>query len=163
MNLATRDEFIQFYEQHVSRVRGLLFRLAGEGPLSDLTQETFLKAWDARESFRGESDVGTWIYRIAYNCAMDFLRRSKPVGALKEVFLPEATTETIVDHNDLVEKAMAQLDLPHKSVVILFYFQDTDVRQISEILKIPEGTVKSRLSTARAQMLKYFEINGVRL
>ena len=77
MSLRSAEDFKKFYEEHATKVRGVLFRLVGEQALSDLTQEAFMKAWEHRNKFRGDSEASTWLYRISYNCAVDYLRKHK--------------------------------------------------------------------------------------
>src|SRR3972149_775128 len=71
---ASELDFQQIYETFQPKIHRYLTRLAGESEAEDLTQETFVKAHRALENFRGESQLSTWIYRIAANTAMDKLR-----------------------------------------------------------------------------------------
>ncbi len=162
MGIGTKDDFILFYEAHATKVRGLLFRLVGVSFLHDLTQEVFMKAWENRKQFKGESEASTWVYRIAYNCAIDHLRKNKKRS--DELFEEIAVSESLEkDHSDrqLADLALRSLDLDHRSVAILFYLQDLSVKEISEVVGIPEGTVKSRLNQARLKMSEYLEEKGV--
>ena len=162
MNLKSKEDFQIFYEKQAPKVRGLLFRLVGEGALSDLTQEAFMKAWEYRDKFRGESEASTWLFRISYNCAVDHLRRNKKREAPLSAELSDSL-EKEFSHREMVDQALEVLDLEHRVVVILFYLEDQGIKDIALALEIPEGTVKSRLNQARGRMAEFFEKKGVRI
>lgn len=162
MSLDSEQIFRQFYEAHAPKVRGLLFRLVGETALNDLTQEAFMKAWEHRNKFRGESEASTWLYRIAYNCAVDFLRKS----GKKELPLSEPITDSVekeISNKELVNLILTSLDFEHRGVVVLYYLEDQTVKDIALILDIPEGTVKSRLNHARKKISDILIKKGVSL
>lgn len=162
MSFTDAADFANFYEAHAQKVRGLLFRLVGESALSDLTQEAFMKAWEHRKKFRAESEASTWLYRIAYNCAVDYLRKDgrKDEPALE---LSEESLERDLSNRELVELALATLEVDMRAVVILFYLEDQSLKDIAQTLEIPEGTVKSRLSLARQKMSEVLAKKGVSL
>lgn len=163
MRLHSAEDFKRFYEKHAPKVRGMLFRLVGESALSDLTQETFMRAWENRDKFRGESEASTWLYRISYNCAVDYLRKNKK-GQLPDVeVLVRPTQEDLLSGKETVDLMLSALDIEHRGVVILFYFEDLSVKEIAESLLIPEGTVKSRLNAAREKMNHVLMKKGVTL
>lgn len=164
MSLKTNQEFLDFYEKQVSKVRGLLYRIVGEVPLNDLTQETFLKAWEYRNKFRGDSEASTWLYRISYNCAIDYLRKTKNRDHISPEQEEESgSLEKEISQRDLADKALAHLEVEHRVVTVLFYLEDQSIKEISRILQIPEGTVKSRLNTARIEMNEFLTKKGVTL
>ncbi|MEN0059487.1 MAG: sigma-70 family RNA polymerase sigma factor [Bdellovibrio sp.] len=154
-------DFEKFYEAHADKVRGLLFRLVGSEVLSDLTQEVFMKAWQHRDDFRGESHASTWLYRVAYNCAIDFLRKAGERSAPGKFW--QNSLEKEVSHRQIVEMLLLELSWDHRTVVVLYYFEERPVREIGEILSIAEGTVKSRLSQARQKMTELLKMKGVEL
>lgn len=149
---ASQQDFIDFYSSHSDKVRGIIFRLVGESALKDLTQDTFLKAWENRHKFRGESLASTWLYRIAYNCAIDYLRKNKKFSQVEVVIEDLMDPQTDIQNRNLVEAAIKELSEEQRVVVLLHYVEDLSLREVAEILDIPEGTVKSRLSYARKVM-----------
>lgn len=161
MSLSSEEAFQVFYETHAAKVRGLIFRLAGDSALNDLTQEAFMKAWENRDKFRGESESSTWIFRIAYNCAIDFLRKSGRAMHIEAEQAIEHSLEKDLSNRELVDLVLSSLDVEHRAVVILFYIEDQDIKEISKALQIPEGTVKSRLSHSRSKMSELLKRKGV--
>lgn len=162
MSFHEADQFSEFYKTHATKVRGLLFRLVGEAVLNDLTQEAFLKAWENRHRFRGDSEAYTWLYRITYNCAVDYLRKNK--GAIDlEVNDLDERLEQDISNRELVELVLRSLEAELRVVVILFYLEEQSLKDISLALEIPEGTVKSRLNTARQRMNDLLVKKGVKL
>lgn len=162
MSVSEAKEFSLFYRAHAMKVRGLLFRLVGESALSDLMQESFLKAWENRHRFRGESEASTWLYRITYNCAVDHLRRKGRVEPVSEPQISESL-EHELSQRELVDLALSALDVELRSLVVLFYLEERPLKELAEVFSIPEGTVKSRLNSARARMNEVFQKKGVRL
>lgn len=162
MSVADAKEFSVFYEAHATKVRGLLFRLVGDSALSDLMQESFMKAWEHRHNFRGESEASTWLYRIAYNCAVDHLRRKGRQDPAPQQEVDERLEHELTQR-ELVDLALSALDTEARSLVILFYLEERSLKEIAEVFAIPEGTVKSRLNSARARMNEIFQKKGVHL
>ncbi len=161
MSLRSAEDFKKFYEEHATKVRGVLFRLVGEQALSDLTQEAFMKAWEHRNKFRGDSEASTWLYRISYNCAVDYLRKHKKPELEPDQDVVIASHEQQYSDRQLVELLLRSLDLEHRAVVVLFYLEDLGVKDVAETLGIPEGTVKSRMNHARNKMMEFLVKKGV--
>lgn len=158
---SSQQDFIDFYSSHADKVRGIIFRIAGESALKDLTQDTFLKAWENRHKFRGESLASTWLYRIAYNCALDFLRKNKKSNQTESLIEEQIDPQVDIQNRNLVEAAIKELSEEQRVVVLLHYVEDLSLREVAEILEIPEGTVKSRLSYARKLMNEVLSERGL--
>ena len=134
----------------------------------EIAQEVFLKAYKSIKDFKGNSLFSTWLYRITTNTCLDELRKKKKVISLDEdiKFGDASIKHQIRDDSpgpeDLIEKAetvklvneMIEL-LPedYKSIIVLRDIQEFSYKEISQIIKCPIGTVKSRINRAR-QMLK---------
>ncbi len=122
----------------------------------DAFQEVFVKVFHKYESFREESSEKTWIIKITINTCKDILRSAwlKRVH-LTDTIANEGSTAGIEnrivksEENRLLFNEVIALKPAYKEVVILFYYQDYDTSQISKILNIAEGTVRSRLFRAR--------------
>ena len=130
----------------------------------DAFQEVFIKVFNKMDSFKGESSEKTWIIRITINLCKDILRSSW----MKRVLLTDKTTNRVIkfdfdkkinrqEENRRLYEAVLSLPPAYKEVVILFYYQEFDTLEISRVLKIAEGTVRSRLHRAREILKKQLE------
>lgn len=121
----------------------------------ELTQEIFLLVWRKLYTFKGKSAFGTWLYRIAVNLISRKIKRynhESDTTALQEEFAADSTCqrESLLD----LEAAIATLPPKAKSVLILYELENLGHRQISEILKISEGTCKAHLHRAKKLLKK---------
>jgi len=137
----------------------------------DLSQETFIKAYFALHTFKDGMSFFTWIRKIALNSTLNFLKskkREEPLGRREETLTGPSTSsggelpQEKLQRNQLEQKfteALRALPPEQKAVFILRVFEDLSYNDISEVLKIPRGTVMSRLNRARKrlreEMLEY--------
>ncbi|HUU92534.1 MAG TPA: sigma-70 family RNA polymerase sigma factor [Phycisphaerae bacterium] len=162
--------FGEIVERHEDRLYNTIYRLVGSAEdARDLLQDTFVKAYEKLEAFRGGSSLYTWLFRIAVNTSLSHRRRRKwvqmsaPAGDDDDPNPGNAVADTAVadpadplmaaETETLVQEAINSLDDEHRTVVVLRDIQHCDYQQIAEILEVPPGTVKSRLHRAR-MMLK---------
>ena len=173
-----QDAFAQLLELHQSKVYGLTLRLTGSAEdAMELTQETFFNAWRGLPGFHGESKFSTWLYRLATNAAIDFLRREKRRRAMTVDPLSgqddNRPVSDIPDHrmtpqgelerkelHQAIERGLAKLSDEHRQVLILREFQGLSYAEIAQILQIEEGTVKSRIARARLALRKILLADG---
>ncbi len=148
---ARRDLF----ELTSERIFRLLHRMTGSrDDASDLSQETFLKAFAQIEKFDGRSSVATWLYRIAVNEALQFFRRAKTARSGNEASThasgdcPADTATIRID----VQAALTEVDALDRAILLLRYQDGLDYREIAEVVGCAEGTVGSRLSRARDRL-----------
>ena len=161
--------FGEIVRHHEDRLYNTIYRLVGSAEdARDLLQDTFVKAYENLETFRGGSSLYTWLFRIAVNTSLSHRRRRKwvqmsaPPGDEDDPNPGNAVADTAtVDPADglvtaetevLVQEAINGLDDEHRTVVVLRDIQHCDYRQIAEILEVPPGTVKSRLHRARMML-----------
>lgn len=152
----TSEEFHSFYQEHQPYLRALLFRFVGPSDLDDVVQESFIKIYNNLNNFENRSSIKTWCTRIAINTAKDFLRK-KQRGTWLEIKDPQDlshSSELTSSWEEQVAKEslaniLKKLSPKLKEVLILYSMKDLEIKEIAEILKIPEGTVKSRLNEAR--------------
>lgn len=135
-------------------LRALAYRILGDRDrMDDALQEAYLHAFRALPRFRGDSALGTWLYRIAYNACLDELKRGHnvvPLESVSERTDPRAgASETVPLRGDLAA-ALASLSPYDRAAVLLVDAQGFDYASAAEILDVPEGTVASRLNRARA-------------
>ncbi len=163
------QSFRLLYQRHQQRVRSILYQLCDGDNLDDLVQEVFLRAWKGLPKFRHTAKFSTWLYRIAWNVASD-QRQSLAKGRTQLQVLThhaaiqqEAPDVMSLHYQDLVKRGLQTLSLDHRTVLVLHDLEEVPQREISEILDIPLGTVKSRLFHARGAMRHFFEREGVQL
>lgn len=151
------ERMIDTYGQDVLRVSYMY--LKDKQRAEDAFQEVFLKVYQKYESFRNESNEKTWIIRIAINVCKDYLRSS---WIRRVLLIDRATTEETtpgidsevirLDENNYLFSQVLSLPPIFKEVIILYYYQEFDTIEISKILNIAEGTVRSRLHRARESL-----------
>jgi len=154
--------FEEVYRGHSRRLYGVALRMLGNpADAEDMLQEIFLAAHRKLDSFRGESALGTWLYRLAVNLCLDYLRsrtgRSiNMTDALDdEPVLPDAGSrglaDRVVTRMDL-ERALAQLPEGCRTAFVLHDVQGLEHREVGEIMGIAEGTSKSQVHKARMRL-----------
>ncbi len=124
-------------------------QLSVEADREDAVQETLRRAWEKRASLKNDSYLRTWVIRILLNVCHD-IQREKQRMVPTEV-LPEPPVPSGSDSVDL-RACLLQLDERERIPVLLYYIEGYDLKQIATILRIPQGTVKSRLSRGRRQL-----------
>jgi len=149
--------FDELYRRYSSKMHYYFFRMLGQNQdkADDFTQELFIRVIEKGTYFDTKQRFSTWLYAVAGNMCKNEYRRQerKPEQALPDHFDvvmardglyldSETDLELFKDH---LQKALEQLDFNHRQCFILRYQQDLAIREISEIIGCPEGTVKSRL------------------
>lgn len=156
-----REAFGALVEQYRDNVYRLAYRMCGnEYDADEAAQEAFVAAWRALPNFRGDAKFSTWLYRLTTNAAIDVMRREKrhqTVGDGEMVDLaddadsPQETVER-TEQQEAVQKALATLSEEYREVLLLRYMEELDYAEIAEVLKLPSGTVKSRINRAKAAL-----------
>lgn len=153
------DAFRVLVERYRDRLHGLVLRIVRTpADAEEVTQDAFVRAWLALPRFRGEASFSTWIYRIAVRRAFDRaqtlkLRRAREAG-LEAAGEPAAPGD-LAERAAQVGRIEALVDLlppAQRAAVTLYYLQDRSVEQVAETLEMPENTVKTHLSRARAAL-----------
>ncbi len=164
--------FALLVERWREKIRALCIRMTGNVPLGeDLAQDVFARVFEKRREFKGASKFSTWLWRIAVNRCYDEMRR--PVN--------RATTESLDDENatvvldivmeartpredlvareeaEMVRQALMQLPENYRAVLVLRHYESLKLREIAEVLEVPEGTVSSRMTEALAQLSRLLE------
>ena len=132
----------------------------------DITQDVLIKIYKGISSFKGDSSLSTWIYRITKNACYDFLRKNKknPDEEIPDNFVSQSLTPeemTIKNENiELVRKCIDKIPAKYKLPLILREYRQLSYSEIADILEISEGTVKSRIFRAREYLLKLISESG---
>ncbi|MFZ1947063.1 MAG: sigma-70 family RNA polymerase sigma factor [bacterium] len=153
------DAFKEIVRRHEPTVARTVIGMLGDCPeAEDVGQETFIRFYRALPEFRGEANVATYLTRIAINLSLNELKRRrraagrlspKPVEEYGEIADPRQDASAALER-DRVRRALAELDEKSRSVIVLRLMDGYSTAETAEILKVPVGTVLSRL--ARAQM-----------
>jgi RNA polymerase sigma-70 factor (ECF subfamily) len=154
--------FEEIYRAHSPRLYSLALRMLGNpADAEDLLQEIFLSAHRKLEGFRGEAALGTWLYRLATNQCLDYLRSraaktSQMTGTIDdEIGLSEAGSRNIAEQTvakmDL-ERALAQLPEGARAAFVLHDIEGLEHREVAEVLGVAEGTSKSQVHKARLKL-----------
>jgi len=145
------------YDTHAPRVYSLAYRLSGDAEKArEFTQDTFIRAFARLSQFRGDAAFSTWLHRIVVTVVSN-ARRSE-VRTSREVALDEASSieagvpEAEPDLKECIARAVEKLSEPYRLTLILHDVEGYTHAEIAAILGVPEGTCKSRLSAARAQL-----------
>lgn len=122
----------------------------------DLTQETFLKAYQHLKDFHQEARFSTWVWRIAHNLSLNYLKKHQPLESefKEEILVPESTPDVRIDEERMkkIQNALGVLSSKHRIVFEMYFFQKIPQKQIAAQLGIPHGTVRSRLHYARKKV-----------
>jgi RNA polymerase sigma-70 factor (ECF subfamily) len=153
-----RDAFERLYRRHVARIRGLARRMAGLEVADDLTQDIFVRAWQKLGSYRGESQFGTWLYRLAVNVIIEDRRKA---GARPRILDDEDTMKSLpvaaADGVAAIDIASAVDRLPEgaRQVFVLHDVEGYKHREIGRLVGITTGTSKGQLHRARLVLRRY--------
>lgn len=132
------------------------YNLTGNADASwDITQESWLSIIKGLRKLRDPACFKAWAYRITTNKSIDWLKKSKSV---KQVNIEKIKDSSYEEKKDAgLKELLEKLDIEKKVVLSLYYFEQLTVPEVSAALKIPRGTVKSRLHTARKELKKLWQ------
>ena len=169
----SEEAFGELVHQYENKVYHLALRLCGNPEdASDVAQEAFLSAWKGLPNFRGESGFTTWLYRLVNNAAIDHLRRTKkqrcdvslddedsPLDAADTAPGPQETAE-VSELQKAVADGLLQMNEDHRQVLVLREIRQLSYEEISRVVQLDLGTVKSRISRARNSLRKILLESG---
>lgn len=169
-----RDAFNELFKMYESKVINIAYgMLSDRDDAYDAAQEVFIKVYRNISSFKENSSLSTWIYRITSNTCNDFLRkRMKSAGAISINSFDNENNMDIPDKSPLpeeyaelseaqatVRKAISELSDEYREIITLCDVEDLSYEQTANILNCPVGTVKSRLNRARKLLKKKLSDN----
>jgi len=150
----------QYSEQLYWQIRRIVLT---HDDANDVLQNTFLKAWNALDSFHGEAKVSTWLSRIAINESLDLLRRNKQVFSSMDEH-PSVTNVLMADPyfdgseaEAMLQEAVASLPDVQRTVFQLRYFDDMKYSEISRLLDTSEGSLKASYHIAVKKISDFFK------
>nr|WP_018130722.1 sigma-70 family RNA polymerase sigma factor [Effusibacillus pohliae] len=147
---AVLSDWIHEHSQMV--LRTAFYFVKDQMVAEDIAQEVFLRVYKKMEEYRGESSVATWLYRVTVNTCKDYLRSwNYRKLVFSQTFLewktgesPEQEVIRKLNENELVRKVMA-LPVKYREVIVLHYFEQLKSREIAELLRLKESTVRVRI------------------
>ena len=156
------EEFSYFLDTYGQAVYTLIVRMVySEEDAEELTQDVFMKAFEHLDSFYGESSFSTWVYRIAYNTAVSYLRKKKSVETVIDEAFWNTVSETEVDEAldddseervEQLQQALTQLSADERALVTLFYEEERPVQEVAEVLGLSVSNVKVKLHRVRKKL-----------
>jgi RNA polymerase sigma factor (sigma-70 family) len=166
LSVAEEQVFLRLVEQHRGIIRKVAAGYANTADQHDLTQEIMLQLWKAYPRYSPERPFSTWMYRVALNVGISFLRRNtRPVRqtvALDEIDRELPHDAVVPPELDarlvLLQKIIATLD-PLNRALLLLYLDDHSYRDIAAILGITETNVATKLSRLKERLRQYFSQN----
>ncbi len=169
------DGFEEIVRRYQRPITNYVFRMLNDYDSSlDVTQEVFIKVYNSLERYSSEYKFSTWLYRIAHNAAIDYIRRRSPNqqsietenkdGAYQlQIESPNPTPEQDRERSEWrteIEAVVKCLPSVYRELILLRHAQDLSYDEIAEITNLPLGTVKNRLFRAREMMREIFIERG---
>jgi RNA polymerase sigma-70 factor (ECF subfamily) len=157
----------QAFEGIVRRWQGPIVNMAwrycrDRGRAEELAQEAFIRAWRGLAQWRCEGSFSTWLFALSANLFRSELKRfptiNVPLDATAEPSRPATQYHALQEksRDEMVRRAVLALPLRYREPVVLFYFHEMDVAATAATMRLPQGTVKARLSRARALLRRRF-------
>lgn len=171
-DIAAFNELVQRYEK---RVFNFAYRMAGNyDDANDVAQEAFIRVFNSIGTFRGDANFTTWLYRIVTNVFLDERKKHKAHlqtsledyieleenSVTRQIEDGKPTPDFLIEQgerNTLLQKAIQALPEYQRIMVVLYHTQSKSYEEIAEIMKLPIGTVKSRLNRARLALREKLE------
>ena len=169
--------FEEIVLEHQKNVYNLALKMTGNADDAfDVSQDTFLRAYNALSSFRGDSRLSVWLYRLTSNICIDLLRKKKRRGEVSlsvrndqneedEIEIPDDryAPETALERKELrrsLREGLASLPENYRQILTLREISGLSYEEIAQVLELEPGTVKSRLFRARKQLCTFLSDNG---
>lgn len=165
-SLDDMDYFLCLYERYESRLLRYVKRsiMVSDEQAKDILQEAFIKIWQNLHGFNQGIKLSSWIYRIVHNEAISYWRKKKSFGKDQKVKLNENLISDLPNEFDTEDdlelkelqthEVLKLLPLKYKTILILKFIEGMSYQEISDVLKIPEGTVATRINRAKKRFVK---------
>jgi RNA polymerase sigma-70 factor (ECF subfamily) len=166
-----KEAFTKIVNRYLKIIYNFVYRLVGNDKIAeDISQEVFLRVWKNIKKFDLEKNFKTWIFSIAKNTAIDYLRKRKdvPISAFDNDndegnFIEDTLTDEELRPNEIfalsenkihIEEIMNELTITQKQVILLKYMNEMPLSEVAEVIKIPLDTAKSHHRRAIMKMRK---------
>lgn len=155
-------EYAYFLDTYGQPVFSLIVRMVNsEEDAEELTQDTLMKAFEHLSSFNGKSSFSTWIYRIAYNTALSFLRKKNVEqtviddnqwNRISDTQIDDALNNESEEQIEKLQQALTKLTAEERALVTLFYEEEHSIQELAQILNLNEGNIKVKLHRLRKKL-----------
>ena len=157
----TRERFISEVRACQGRLRRFLTSLCGDAALADdLAQEALVRAYVSSDRFIG--NFKAWLFRIAYNCFIDNLRRvptpSTGIDSPEVLHVADGSASDASFRHEELRRALTRIPEKERTAIVLHYFEDLPIKEIASIMQIPAGTVKYHLSVGRDHLRQHIRL-----
>ena len=161
-----QQAFSELFYEYKEMVYRVVYRLLGNSEeTNDAVQQTFIELFKSLPGYAGKSKFTTWLYRIAVNVSIQFFRKRRShdkTQALNPELLSDKDADTTlpIEKKELrqqIEQALQSLHIRKRTVVVLHDIENRTMEEISEIIGVPVGTIKSRLFYGREELKKKLE------
>lgn len=170
LNGAT-DRYAYFLHEYSGQVFVLISKIVSDREVAEeLTQDVFLKAFNKLSSFNGNSKFSSWLYRIAYNSAISFVRKKKIVfPSFDEAIInsvPDDAVDALLDKVEdevllsKLESAIEKLGTEEKAIITLFYIDDKPLTEVAEIMGLSLTNTKVKLHRIRKKLFVLIKEEG---
>ena len=158
------DELMSTYGQDVLQL--VYAYVHNETVAEDLTQEIFVKCFKGLPTYKGQSSIKTWLWRIAINHAKDYLKSwyNQNVTITEDAFLNSATSSSSVeqivvqqDEDAALAAAVMNLPIKYREVIYLVYFEELSMKEAAAVLQLNENTIKTRLRKGKLLLKNILE------
>lgn len=161
------DKLGLLFERYNKSLYGFFYRLTLDGDISeDLVQNVFIRILKYKHTYHGDGKFSTWMFHMARNMFADHYKKSKRMGYKEDVevtdryFRDDVNAESKRIHTeemDLLERAMNQLSIEKKEILVLSKYQEMRYREIADLLNLTESAVKVRIFRAMKELKTYYE------
>ena len=159
------DAYRQLVEEYGNKLlKTCCLILKDREEAEDVVQETFIRVFNKIDTFKEKSGLYTWIYAIALNLSRDRMRMKQDMLELKDELIGNNDLEAQVEMNidkELLRKEIFEMNSLYREILVLFYFEELSIKEISNLLNEKEGTIKSKLFRGR-NILKESLLKGGR-
>jgi RNA polymerase sigma-70 factor (ECF subfamily) len=149
------ERLLELYETKVFRMAVMMLKDAGRA--EEVTQDIFLKLWQALPGYDGRATPSTWLYTIARNTCLSAVRAESYRRTMPLADAPEQASSASPPSDMDLEQCLSRLPQAQRQVITLFYLQEKNVKEVATQLDLPEGTVKSHLHRARRALSEMME------
>lgn len=151
------DEYERFYKLYINRIYTVIYRVVGnEADAEDIAMDVMMKVYDNIDRFRGDAKLSSWVYRIAYNQAISFLRKQKKTISIgisdhpyedKHIsYLEKKETA------DFIRSKLMELPENYRLALTLYHFKELSYEEIAYTMGIKMGTVKTYIHRGREEL-----------